>query len=336
MGGCRAPAGTIRRYPHPSPTSTHVGPSDSSRGVIVSAEPARFLLELAGHGTTADGRPSYLTMCDDPGGPKYRTVHRHLELHDCQAHMRGTVTLGAHLKWNETCPALCYDTDDPGGYALVARAAARLRASGAWPILEQAPLPGDRKHAGGGKLWIAFDDRVRQTWAFSTAERHAPELRQIRERFPGATQVRLPGGLYRHGVNVWSEVQTYGTDDEVRYTGMSAVQTIADHLTPAGWVETIRVHSVEIGRGHRGLPATIHEGEGRNQWLARIAGSDRRWGMSGSLILARLRHVNELHCNPPLDDAELERIANGMQRYAPAGWDQYRPRWSWTHGQRRA
>lgn len=56
----------------------------------------------------------------------------------------------------------------------------------------------------------------------------------------------------------------------------------------------------------------------RNVTLASIAGGMRRRGLSRDSILAELRIQNQARCQPPLDDAEVERIAESISRYAPA------------------
>jgi hypothetical protein len=60
----------------------------------------------------------------------------------------------------------------------------------------------------------------------------------------------------------------------------------------------------------------IREG-GRNSTLASLAGTMRRPGMSHAAILAALRVENEERCEPPLDDAEVEKIARSISGYPP-------------------
>ena len=55
----------------------------------------------------------------------------------------------------------------------------------------------------------------------------------------------------------------------------------------------------------------------RNATLARLAGSMRRVGMGETEIAAALRETNRTRCVPPLADAEVERIAASIARYAP-------------------
>src|SRR5690606_6182341 len=61
---------------------------------------------------------------------------------------------------------------------------------------------------------------------------------------------------------------------------------------------------------------TIPEGA-RNDTLARLAGAMRRWGAAEDEILDALRARNERGCVPPLDEREVERIAQSIARYAP-------------------
>jgi len=55
----------------------------------------------------------------------------------------------------------------------------------------------------------------------------------------------------------------------------------------------------------------------RNATLARLAGTMRRVGMSQAEILAALKRTNIDRCVPPLDEREVERIAESVARYEP-------------------
>lgn len=63
--------------------------------------------------------------------------------------------------------------------------------------------------------------------------------------------------------------------------------------------------------------AVITEGS-RNERLTSIAGSMRARNATEEQILEQLRKANSEHCNPPLDDAEVVRIAASVSRYAPS------------------
>jgi hypothetical protein len=56
----------------------------------------------------------------------------------------------------------------------------------------------------------------------------------------------------------------------------------------------------------------------RNATLARLAGTMRRVGMSPAEIGAALAQVNADRCRPPLDSAEVQRIAASVARYEPS------------------
>lgn len=110
---------------------------------------------------------------------------------------------------------------------------------------------------------------------------------------------RLPSGSYRWDAALW-------------FDGEPAP------LPPALLALIGQATTRTPGAPHARIPAVIHEGAGRNMWMARMAGSLRRWGLSGTTIHAALEPVNEAHCRPPLAANELRRIALGMERYAPA------------------
>lgn len=61
--------------------------------------------------------------------------------------------------------------------------------------------------------------------------------------------------------------------------------------------------------------ATIREGE-RNKTLTQLAGSLHRSRLSAEALLAALRAENKAHCSPPLEDDEVDKIANSVARYA--------------------
>lgn len=62
------------------------------------------------------------------------------------------------------------------------------------------------------------------------------------------------------------------------------------------------------------LPERITEGA-RNVWMASLAGTMRRRGMSRPAVEAALQIENRLKCAPPLDEREVERIAGSIDRY---------------------
>ena len=76
-----------------------------------------------------------------------------------------------------------------------------------------------------------------------------------------------------------------------------------------------------VGKPHQrkkasALPTEIGEGQ-RDITLASAAGRLRRAGFGTSEILAALRKTNQERCKPPLDDADVQRIARSIGRKAP-------------------
>ncbi len=61
---------------------------------------------------------------------------------------------------------------------------------------------------------------------------------------------------------------------------------------------------------------TISEGS-RNSTLASYTGTMRRRGMSEGGIVEALMAENETRLNPPLDEAEVKKIAESICRYKP-------------------
>src|SRR5262249_38827853 len=55
----------------------------------------------------------------------------------------------------------------------------------------------------------------------------------------------------------------------------------------------------------------------RNARLTSLAGSMRKRDMAQTSLLAALLAENEARCRPPLSDAEVQRIARSVGRYAP-------------------
>ena len=69
--------------------------------------------------------------------------------------------------------------------------------------------------------------------------------------------------------------------------------------------------------GHKpNTQGAIPQGQ-RNQNLTSEAGKMRRAGLDEAAILAALRAINQAQCQPPLDDAEVQRIATSVCRYQP-------------------
>jgi putative DNA primase/helicase len=55
----------------------------------------------------------------------------------------------------------------------------------------------------------------------------------------------------------------------------------------------------------------------RHQTMLSIAGALRARGLSREMVLAQLRSANERQCNPPLDDSEIQKLADYVGAKAP-------------------
>jgi hypothetical protein len=72
---------------------------------------------------------------------------------------------------------------------------------------------------------------------------------------------------------------------------------------------------------------------GRNNYLTRVAGRLRRQGLERGELAQALQAVNSRRCDPPLGDAEVERIAESVSRYEasdpveadPESWPEPQP-----------
>lgn len=60
---------------------------------------------------------------------------------------------------------------------------------------------------------------------------------------------------------------------------------------------------------------SIKEGEGRNNWLFRQGCSARARNADDGVVRAWLTSLNQLKCNPPLDDSELEGIITSVCKF---------------------
>jgi hypothetical protein len=262
-------------------------------------------------------------MSDRPTGAKYTSVHRDLQLEDIRSHLAGALTVGGYLTLADDRAkslAICFDGDGPETFMLLVEACGLLQKSGAIPILERCALPEGAEHAGGGKLWLAFSEPLDWRAAHATALATAPALAAL-ERFPGSSRVRLPGGVYRRGLNLPCGLKVIGRSNWL--TGESAARALMENPTPASLVEEdapLQPDGGELPRKAPILagPIPLHR---RNQTLIRLAGAMRRIGASQPAILAALAVENESRCEAPLDGKELEDIAASASCYAPVRAD---------------
>ncbi|MBI4891573.1 MAG: bifunctional DNA primase/polymerase [Acidobacteria bacterium] len=100
------------------------------------------------------------------------------------------------------------------------------------------------------------------------------------------------------------------------FDGVDGAKAILSPADPPAWL----LARVQNGRRAQADPSPdgpIPRGN-RNAHLASLAGSMRRRGMAVASILAALLEENSHHCNPPLEDSEVQRIAESVGRYVPA------------------
>lgn len=97
---------------------------------------------------------------------------------------------------------------------------------------------------------------------------------------------------------------------------------ITDGSEPGGPWDSLIVSMVQRARKKKSGPkdATAEVGKeipkgARDKTLTSLAGALRRKGEDGETILPFLRAVNEKRCKPPLPEADLVRIAKGIERY---------------------
>jgi putative DNA primase/helicase len=84
-----------------------------------------------------------------------------------------------------------------------------------------------------------------------------------------------------------------------------------------GWLLNLLTAGRPSGNGHKQhTDGKVPQGQ-RNTWLTREAGKMRRAGLEEAAITAALLTLNREHCDPPLDEVEVRRIAQSICRYAP-------------------
>ena len=96
-----------------------------------------------------------------------------------------------------------------------------------------------------------------------------------------------------------------------------SLENMKPPVLPRRWLERLG--------GRRAVPANsaalgasaIPEGQ-RNTHLTGVAGGLRRSGVSEAAMLAALKAENLAKCNPPLDEAEVEKIVGSVARYPVA------------------
>jgi hypothetical protein len=125
--------------------------------------------------------------------------------------------------------------------------------------------------------------------------------------------LRLPGTL-NHKYSELRRVELVHCDPDKRYT-LKQLREMAEGLPE-------KKSGSSRGRVRRDVLRKPIRDE-RNVTLTSVAGSLRDRGLDEETIRVVLLEVNRLRCEPPLEDAEVERIAESVSRYS-AGSPRYR------------
>jgi hypothetical protein len=155
------------------------------------------------------------------------------------------------------------------------------------------------------------------------------------------TVVALTGGGGRHvffqhpGTAVLNSAGTLGPGLDVRGDGGFVVGVGSRHRSGRTYTWETIAHPDEVALAPAppwllarlreratdrlradGTPLVLREGE-RNDGLFRIACMWRRYGVGVDALRGALGAVNQAHCVPPLEAAEVRQIAESAARYAP-------------------
>ncbi|NRA37897.1 MAG: bifunctional DNA primase/polymerase [Planctomycetes bacterium] len=94
---------------------------------------------------------------------------------------------------------------------------------------------------------------------------------------------------------------------------IDSLELIPDWLSQA--IENTNQTAPSLSKNN-GESNTIPDGQ-RNSTLVSLAGNMRRCGMGEEEICSALLVTNTTRCNPPMDEAEVKRIARSISRYEP-------------------
>jgi hypothetical protein len=140
---------------------------------------------------------------------------------------------------------------------------------------------------------------------------HRPGLRNA-VRFAPGLDVRTDDGYIVAPPSLHTSGRRYTWDAEYHPSDVPLAQW------PPDVYEQIRnFKQAQATNGTHAKKSSIPEGS-RNATLTSFAGIMRRGAMTEDEILAGLRAINSRRCAPPLEDEELEAIAESVAHYDPA------------------
>jgi Bifunctional DNA primase/polymerase, N-terminal/Primase C terminal 1 (PriCT-1) len=106
----------------------------------------------------------------------------------------------------------------------------------------------------------------------------------------------------------------HASGDRYRWKDGQTLSDLPLATLPDGWLKYL-ASKPSPKASERGA-GKVGEGS-RNSTLTQLAGSMRRWGASASTIVAALHVHNNDACDPPLEESEVESIANSIAGYQP-------------------
>ena len=119
------------------------------------------------------------------------------------------------------------------------------------------------------------------------------------------------------------------------YTVLNSIEPVPAPEWLLALCEQTNVPGVAAGTGVADQVLQVKEGEGRNQFLTKAAGSLKRLGLGSEQTKAIVRHVNEGVCVPPVTEAELRStIDQSIEKWGQGKLDNVGPfnREGWING----
>lgn len=173
-----------------------------------------------------------------------------------------------------------------------------------------------------GQAWLA-----RQNWDATFTVETSPGHLQLWFMQPKGVITKCTAGQIAEGVDIFGDggyvIGPFSLHHETRrpYTPLSFTRNRID--APASLLALTKANGNAPPFSPPIEGDVIPKGQ-RHRTMVSFAGSMRARGLSASAILASLRAVNLQHCKPPLDDADVERVARDIGK-KPAGFRGQQP-----------